>query len=265
MVRIYTLIFNRPDLIEWQLRTIKTFILDKTEYIPVINTEDPGIMSRAVAECERLRIRYETIMNPDYHTPNNAHSYGINQVLERFITRDNEHISVILDCDMFFIKPICIADYVRDYEFTGISQGRANAAGEFFKYIHLGFLIINHLAIPDRFARIRELSLKCGFVGGIGLDTGGMFYYYLQEYPETKVKWLSTNLLNKDRDFRQVFGEMTNKYYKEFSSEFVDDVVFHYRCGSNWDHKSKDTHRRKTLFLKEMLENKIQAYDKISK
>jgi len=266
-VFIYTVAFNRPDLIELQLRSMNAFIKDEFEFIVVNNTMNTDAYIANINECARLNIRCEYVINPDNRNPNVSHAFAVQQIVDRFITRERDCISVIIDSDMFFIEPINLNKYMKLYDFAGVEQARVTENKDLVKYIGISLVFIDHSTIPDQLDRLRELNLRCGYIHGAPCDGGGMSYHYFNEYPDTKIKWMMPIPLypipnTEPLDYTKFLGEASDGYKETFESEVIDDFIFHARKASNWDGSDSVG---KTSFLKELINSKIQAYDKVSK
>jgi len=257
-VNIYTIAYNKPGFIGIQLKALNAFMKDPFHYIVMNNADNSRDRVAIEKKCKELGIDHRQVVDPDHWNANVSHSYSLQQTFDRYITRGYQGLSVIMDCDLFPIRPFSLMQFMDGYELGGVGQAFGNqATGETYAGLRVVFVAINTPMIPDQGFRLHDMNFKCGSIRGTGVDVGGMFYHYLQSYPDTKIKWFGVNHLFDDRDYTPEFGDFANEYRVEFQSELISDIFFHYRNSGNWFKTAKDTIYRKEVFLNRLIDYKI--------
>jgi hypothetical protein len=247
-VKIYTYPDKRPDFILRQKKSLEFFLKDDFEYIIMNNGSSPELRGEIEKICIKNKIIHFFIENPDHSHPTTACAYPINQTLERIIKKEEKDtISVIMDSDMFFVKPFCIAEYLGDNEIAAIKQIRGDV-----NYIWNGIVFINHNEIKD----INELDFGFDTINGNTTDVGGNTYYYFKNHPNCKLKNIlhTSHIHPKNKNLRVFPPTILENYDFEYCFELIEKSVIHYGRGSNWDGMPINYHQNKTIFLDRVLE-----------
>lgn len=256
-VEIYTWADKAPEFLYKQHETIKKFVKDKDyEFIVFNNTPITQCKRRAEIKkiCKELRVkcldvRFRSfISGASYIT-----GWGIHWAYHRFFRWKKGTIHVILDSDMVFIKDFNFNDYLGDNDICAIHQGRGN-----IEYLWNGFVIMKSADLPDK----NYFDYRLGTIEGERTDTGGKTYYWLKRNPNLKIKYM-LHTDNADVSGTKIIPENVRAHYKpEYKFQFIENVILHYRAGSNWNKKSKDYVDEKkayfNLFIDELLYNNAQ-------
>lgn len=257
-VKIFTIAHKRPDFIELQLRSFQKQLQDGFEFIIFNNATfdtDKTLYNQINARCRKLGLSVIDIradqallnaMPPGgpyaaptaldargmYTSANVANAYSMCWAWREVISKENNPVCV-LDSDIFFIRPIRIADILRRYQLAFVPQGRANEHGH-LEYMWVGFVLADMPTLPDP----STVNWWCGKAKhNLLVDVGGQTYQYLGVHPDLKVL--------------RVPAEPIEHFHYELLSVEGEQSVLHYRCGSNWDNKSDDFHNQKLQWLRE--------------
>jgi len=256
-LRIITVCYNTPELIEPQYRSFLKNIDDEFEYI-VYDTTDTHdstkqFSSSVIEICDRLNIRripipMETYMMiskegnryfPDWDTSQRA-GKGITFAMQDSIKDHDGHI-LLVDIDVFAINKIKISDYY-DHDIVGIKSVRID------RYNNNIFYFTNQIFLVDTTKIIDKHMLDFGpcMINETNLDCGGKLYYLFKTQPELKHKAFSNTLkTNPDNellnypdllDFRRVDYDMINSHIPRVNDyvEIFDYSLLHFRSGTNW-------------------------------
>ena len=223
-VRILTFHYNRPDFLEYQMKAFQKFLLDDYEVI-VFNDAPDARNERAIRSfCEKrgiVCVRFEPewhwsdplndelIRKVDTQEKNSyflfpwkegrldraavssqcsiRHSHVIQYALDHY-GYDHDDIVVIMDADVFPIKPISIRELLTDVPLAGI-EGGFNG----HPYLWVPFIAFDPRRLPD----VRELRFHVDLIDGVLFDTGSHSFHYLQDHPEVKVRFFPRRF---DRD-----------------------------------------------------------------
>lgn len=274
-ILIITHAFNRPDFIEIQHKTFKEFSLDNYRFV-VFNDGKTDDMAQEISDtCARLNIECIRIPQEIHSRPylyrlsreDYQHSCcrcaNVVQYSLDVLGFNHDDIVMIIDSDMFMIKPFSTRDYMRGYQLAGLKQNRGEVL-----YLWNGFVCLDMRTLPNK----NSINFNCGEVNGERVDVGGYTYYYIKNNPSVKIRYVQAyysgrlqcdpcNLAQKSGCTHNSsalaeigFDANQIKYIQTDSNlEFLAENAFlHYRCGGNWNNKSPEYHQMKT--------NNLHAY-----
>lgn len=268
-VLIFSYAYNRPDFIEIQYKTLQKFFLD--DYRLIVFNDAPGedmaqkifnVCAHYNIQCIRIpqeihtqpylpRLPRENCQHPTCRNCNVV-QYSLNNV-----GFDHDDIVMLLDSDMFLIKPFSVREFLNGYDLGGFKPFWAE-----FEYLWIGLVFLDMKTLPNK----RTLTFNCGEIDGIPVDAGGHSHFYLKNNPEANLHVLdhfysedlhcasckhtdqpvcthNTEMLRSvglDTDFID-FIQAANRV------EFYHHASFlHYRSGTNWNHQSAHYHQMKT-------------------
>ncbi len=196
-VLIFTCAFNRPDFIEIQHKTFQKFIEDDYEFVVFNDASNHNAEQHIKNMCDKydiecIRIPPEIHNKPylprwpgeNYHAPAVR---NVNAVMYSLNTRgfDHDDILVMLESDVFLVKPINISQLMQHYDIAGrfiTPSKRIGWIGE-ITYLWHGLAFLNLKTMPNK----RTITFNCGRVDNTPVDAGGQSYYYLRNNPEIKL------------------------------------------------------------------------------
>lgn len=244
--------FNRPDFIEIQFQTLKKFMRTPYRFVVFNDAKTCELEDAIQSSCDRLGVECIRIPQNIHKTPNDpaiACADVVNYSLQN-LGLSHDGYMMILDADMFLVKPFDIDNYMKDTIIAGHPQVRGHV-----NYIWNGIFILDVPNLIDK----QSVDFSCGMVEGELCDVGGYMYYYFQKHPEIRMKamvphYYLGNFYKKDLRLLPPFAQwmcQQRNYNCEF---FIGDTFFHYRSGGNWDHRSASYHIRKTKILHQFIE-----------
>jgi len=263
MLKLFTFVPNRADLIDVQMRCLQKY-LGEEFILTVFNNASLGYDRRRDNKkekieidgtCARLGINVIEIQKEQelvdfcqtteksctifdragfYSNGNVAHAYALCWAWKHVISKEIGPVC-ILDFDMFLKEPIKLTDYLvmADALFVGQSKPGMNDK----KYAWPGFVLMD---LP-KFPNPETLNWMCGQVDGASVDVGGQTCRYFESHPEIRLVNLG---LNNFPDDSHVDYQILHLGDKE---------LLHYRGGSNWEDKTPEFHQKKTEWLKKEL------------
>ena len=266
-VLVFTYAYNRPDFIEIQHRTLQKFMRDDYELIVFSDAREEPHISSIEATCARLGIRFIAIpqeihnqpylaryKGEDYNAPAvrnaNAVQYSLN-----LMGYAHDDIVMLLDSDLFLVKPFSIREYLEGYGLAGLRQGR-----EHIEYLWIGLAFLDMRNLPKK----ASISFNCGIVDGVPVDAGGFTHYYLKHNPEVRMRsigYFTTDVLrgrceDEAMNCAQLDQWLALEGFDQHQITFLQgarDLEFfgnkeflHYRGGTNWNYRDPDYHRKKT-------------------
>lgn len=210
-VRILTFHYNRPEFLEYQSKLLHKFLWDDFEII-VFNdapsSHDQLAIEAVCANYGLTCVRYEqswhdtdplnTWIRDSVDTPEKnsffrfplidgcpdissvanqcsiRHCHVIQHALERY-GYDHDDIVVILDADVFPLKPFSIREWLSHADIIGI-----DSEFQHLHYLWVPFIAFNPQSLPSP----KELKFHVGFIEELLCDTGSASYEYLKNHPE---------------------------------------------------------------------------------
>lgn len=266
-VAIITHVYNRPDFIELHKKTFDAFIQEKYRYVVFNDASDEGMSQTIQATCKNLGI--ECFRVPDHaphrQSPGHRHMDGIKFSLEQVGFQHNG-IVMIIDADMFPIKPINLHSYMKNHDFIGGYQERHDN-NITIEYSSPCLVIMNMHRLPNK----TTLNFDGDTVEGVTCDVGGHSYYYFRDNPSVNVHLytaISKDFLPMNREALLNLGYDTNSIdlllnvRREYGFEFHGDTYFihFYAGGSNWPGYSASFINDKTVALNNFIDKQIAYY-----
>jgi hypothetical protein len=288
-VLVITSAYNRPDFIEIQYNTFKKFLQDDYEFIVFNDANNLSLQQAIQNKCADLGIQcinipqyihdqpyLERWPNEGLHDPAVRNANVVQYALNNFGYK-HKGIVAIIDSDMFLIKPFSIEDFLNGYDMAGVAQSSSKNERA-VSYLWIGIAFLNMEKLPEK----KLINFNCGQIEEIPVDAGGYMHYYLQKYPELKIKYFgpfyppdlycpacrnakSTQLVcNHNGEELRRYGlgnDLINALHSglENIEFFIHGAFFHYRGGTNWDHQTKEYHERKTRLFNEAIKNLLNS------
>ncbi len=210
-IRFFSFQYNRPEFLEFQHKLLKKFVLDDFELIVFNDARDPTLEIAIRNICNKNNIpyvRYEQewhktdplneyilhiLEDPRTDSPfqlDSVHGKLTAEIISRYpgfrhchviqyaldhYGYDHDDIVVILDHDLFPMKPLSIRKLLEDAPLIGIEHiGRHGD-----RYLWVPFIAFD----PKRFPNIRDLKFHCDAINHHFYDTGAASYHYLKNNP----------------------------------------------------------------------------------
>ena len=260
-LKIFTIVNNRLDLLELQHLSFNAFIKDNFSLCIVDNSGNPTLNQQFQNYANLNKLNYISTISTDNRGAGYKHAECLNNIWRNYITKDLNGYAMICDSDIFAVQSVSI-DNIFEGKYLIAAPMQSRAKEHFWIGPTVAFFDLNKIPNPE------TLCWDAGFyVNGIGLDTGGKSYEYLEREIDikTKVKNLKAthhiNSLNNNKHCLPV--EYIDSYKDEYSLEFFSNYFLHYARGSNWDRASSDYHKEKIDYVSKLLFdltiNKVQA------
>ena len=287
-VLIITHNYNRPEFIEIQQKTFKKFLLDEYEFVVFNDARDEETARQIQTACSSygigcVRVSQEIHTRPylarkphdNLHQSNIRHANCVQYSLDVLGFRHDD-VVLILDSDMFLIRPFSVSVYMHD---KGIAAFIKRTPSKVYCLCPvLTFLAMNKL--PEK----TTLDFNTGTIDGWPVDSGGYTYHYLRQHPEVKMQGIDVlyshqlfladlhiNRFNPDpvpNEVKATFymnlgfndKEINFLLKKPDTFEFYLDKNFlHYRDGSNDTHQSREYHLNKLRMFKEFIDDIVKS------
>jgi hypothetical protein len=255
MIKIFAFGSNRSDFIGLQMRSFQRHLQEEFELTVFNNAQfdttggadysglhkaaqeagarmidivkTPGLVKR----CQDIELSCSIFNHAGlYSNANVAHAYALCWAWENVISRELGPIA-ILDSDVFLIQPLKLTDALNPHVMRNVPDGKPHEDGRTFRYMWPTFCLADMFRLPNP----ETLNWWCGRIEGVPVDVGGQTYHYFQAHPNLDVAPIGRKHFQAED-------------YDEF---YLDGkTILHYRSGSNWNHQSREYHRKKTEWLK---------------
>lgn len=295
-VRFLTFHYNKPEFIKLQYETLAKFVQNDYELIVINDAKSPALENEIELMCKQYGIpciRYEQswhqqeplnflildwLNNPDiysYHffnentiecianQPSVRHSHVICYALEKF-GYDHDDIVVLLDGDVFPIRPIDVRELLKDRDIVAVRKRLPESSADPLTIDKIDYLWVTFAAFnPSKIPNARELQFQVDLINNKIHDTGAASYHYLAQYPYLKFtlfpRYSSHSLaqLGLNELIRMGFRQNEIDFIKKLPSRhFVEFYVGHrllHFSNSCWDHPG---YQEKTAYVQEFI-NKL--------
>lgn len=290
---IITFVYSNPEFIEMQHKTFKKFLQDDYEYIVFSDAPTEKGHEEINTTCAQLGVRcvripqniheypyYLPLNTPEiyqnHQAPSNVrHVHCVQYALDNFCF-DHEGIVLLIDFDMFLVRPLNITHYMQNYDIASWTKGSDNGYGKTIFYLCPMITFLNMEKLPDK----RSLNFNCGLVNECSADSGGFTHYYLKDHPELHIKNIDAlyggQFYCYDRFFphdtsttptQQKINFWKEKKFNEKEIKFLlknpDTIQFfmdgedcwflHYRGGTNYEKLPQSHHNQKKSLINEYL------------
>ena len=246
-VKIYTIAFNRPDILKYQIDSFRTYIQDDLEFHVVYDTRDNEHLEEFSKICEENNVSLHHHISQPGNTPSFYNSDAIQWTYDRFIKPDEEDfIALILDHDVFLIEEFDVSEFMDGYDLAGLIQTRGSV-----EYVWQGLIFFRKSSLDDL-----DFDFYPQAVDGQMLDSCGGTYKLLRN---DKIRFKPTDVTYPD-DYQGINLKDPSNSNGGYEMELhVDQKFLHSRNACNWHNGLKVTDSKKTSVLHTILSDFIEV------
>lgn len=282
-IHLFTIVFNRPEFISLQKKTLDMFLLDDWDWTIYNNAMEPDTRAAIEEACEESGIPCVTIPLETDPYPQ-AHGEAMNFALKDLLSTRKGKL-LLFENDDFLIQPLSIELFMQNCAMGFIPhswgvplteynrQGwRMRMLGEEYLYAHPNVVYFNMDTLPN----IEDIDMNKGPVDDYYLDSGGRSCYYLRDHPEIETLHIDSfpswdvydsgwpysirNLpLSLPENYKAILEPFVRTYgcHVQFN---LQSSIMHYGGGSNWDNRDPQFHEKKWQAFIECIESLLQLY-----
>lgn len=246
-VKIYTIAFNRPDILKYQIDSFKTYIQDDLEFHVVYDTRDNEHLEEFSRICEENNVSLHHHISQPGNTPSFYNSDAIQWTYDNFIKPDEEDfIALILDHDVFLIEEFNVSEFMDEYDLAGLIQTRGSV-----EYVWQGLIFFRKSSLDNL-----DFDFYPQAVDGQMLDSCGGTYKLLRN---DKIRFKPTDVTYPD-DYQGINLKDPSNSNGGYEMELhVDQKFLHSRNACNWHNGLKVTDSQKTSILHTILSDFIEV------
>lgn len=247
--KILLFTFNRPDILENQVKSIKKYLKNDHEIIVIHDSRNYEYFDDFSEITEKLDLKLYHRNSEPGRSPSQYHADTIQWAYDS-VVKDycKDDIVVFLDHDMFLIDDLDIIKFMENYDIVGCLQNRNQ-----IKYVWPGLFIFKEKSLRDI-----EFDFDPQVVNGLALDTGGGTYKLLQD---KKLKFRDSGVVYPDeyKGLSLKDPNVTNGYDYELH---LDEKFLHFRNASNWHTNFNVSDENKTIVLDKIMKDILEDKDK---
>lgn len=294
---VFTTGFNRPDFIELQYKLFEKFLEDDYQYIVISDANTPERRESIQGICDKLGILCYQVPQAihdmpylqrqpedNYNNPNVRHCNSVQWAWDNYFSQ-HEGPVMIIDSDMFLIRPFSVAKTLENYHFAGVFWGTADIeTGQPYSYLWLALILLNNPILPEK----ETICFNCGRLPNTQAicDSGGWTSLYIKKFEDSlKIKmfsylqghqfycpyrYASEEAQTFDRfSNEEIYADLTRRGFAEAEINLIlkkpntiellgDNHFLHYRAGSNYENYSNQFLADKDTILREFFDTLLQ-------
>lgn len=219
VIDLITVAFNNAETIGWQAQLIKKNFRDPFTYTVCDNSSDESKSEEIKKLCESEGIAYVRL--PKNHLTRSAsHGSAVNWIYRNYVLPRKANYFGFLDHDIFPVKETHVMNILDMQSIYGHLQERKD-----LWYLWAGFCFFKKNGVSEK------LNFMNGFVGDVGLDTGGMNWVPLySKIPKESLEF-PVSKLEKIRQSRDSIASAHD--VSQDHVEYIGDWV-HIFSASGW-------------------------------
>lgn len=241
---IFTFVFNRPDLLEYQISSLKKFFIGEYKINVIYDSRDESNLDKFQKICNSNDVNFYSHASQPGNSPSFYNGQVVKWAYDNIFLKDDENsIMLILDHDIFLIDYFDLENEMNDVDVVGLIQKRGS-----IEYLWCGLIALKKYSVCNI-----DFDFYPQFINNEHLDSGGGTYKLLNN---PNIKFFDTGVEypdkynNLDLDDENVVGKY--KYELHFNNKF-----FHFRNASNWHKNYTISDQEKTNLFYDIIEDII--------
>ena len=245
-VKVFTFVFNRPDILQYQIDCFKNYLKDDYEFNVVYDTRDSEFLEQFQDICNRNGVTLHHHISQPGNTPSFYNSDAIQWTYNNVIIKDEKDcFVVILDHDNFLIESFSINDFMKKCDLAGCVQTRGSV-----EYVWQRLIFFRKSSIAQE-----NFDFYPQEVEGQLLDSCGGTYKLIRN---PKIRFIPTSVEYPDN-----YGSIDLKDSSSSNGGYemdlhLDGKFLHFRNACNWHNGLKVVDTQKTLVLHTILKDFIE-------
>lgn len=245
-VKVFTFVFNRPDILQYQIDCFKNYLKDDYEFNVVYDTRDSEFLEQFQDICDRNGVTLHHHISQPGNTPSFYNSDAIQWTYNNVIIKDEKDcFVVILDHDNFLIESFSINDFMKKCDLAGCVQTRGSV-----EYVWQRLIFFRKSSIAQE-----NFDFYPQEVEGQLLDSCGGTYKLIRN---PKIRFIPTSVEYPDN-----YGSIDLKDSSSSNGGYemelhLDGKFLHFRNACNWHNGLKVVDTQKTLVLHTILKDFIE-------
>lgn len=229
MIKVFLFAFNRPDLLELQVDSLRKFIQDPLNITVIQDKHNDSYDADFGDICRKLDVELIPHNARSNQAPSQHHADSVEFVYNNLL-RDGD-VVLFLDHDMFAIDEVNLLEELGSHDVLGLYQERGTV-----KYIWPGMMLFKYDSLKSL-----EFNFSPGSHNGQMLDTGGGTY-----------KLFETNLAIQDSGvgYPEFYNQLKLDDFDYPFELHMENKFLHMRNSCQWNNGYVVTDHKKKAVLK---------------
>lgn len=227
MIKVFIFAFNRPDLLELQVDSLRKFNQNLL-YITVVQDKHEDSYDEDFSRiCDEIDVDLITHTAQSNRTASQYHADSVQYVYDNLLIDGD--VVLFLDHDMFAIEEMNLLEMLGSHDVLGLYQERGTV-----KYIWPGMMLFKYDALKNL-----QFSFSPGSYNSQTLDTGGGTY-----------KLFESNLSIQDSgvEYPESYNDQNLDNYSYPFELHLNNKFLHMRNSCQWNNNFVVTdHNKKTV------------------
>lgn len=246
-VKIFTFVFNRPDILQYQIDCFNNYLEDDFEFHVVYDTRDNKFLDKFIEICDKNNISLHHHISQPGNTPSFYNSDSVQWAYNNFVlTEEEDFFVIILDHDNFLIESFNVNDFMKECDFSGCIQTRGS-----YEYVWQGLIFFRKSAVENI-----EFDFYPLQIGEQSLDSCGGTYKLIRN---TNIRFIPTDVQYPDnyKDINLKDLSISNGGYE--MELHLNGKFLHFRNACNWHNGLNVIDNHKTSVLHTILSDFIEV------
>ena len=248
--KIFSFVFNRPDILQYQITSLKKFIIGEYDINIVYDTRDNEYYEQFKKICDDNEVNFLHHQSYGLKSTSQYHADALTWAYESLVLKycSDKDIIIFLDHDIFLIDDFNVSSEMLKYDIMGCLQTRGH-----IKYVWPGLFIFKKSSVKDI-----DFDFYPQTVDGQMLDTAGGTYKLLSH---ENIKFMDTGV-DYPEEYKGIDlkdEKITGGYGYELH---FDNKFLHFRNASNWHNQCLVNDLKKTGLLFQMLSDILDKKNK---
>lgn len=161
MIQAFLFAFNRPDILELQVKSLRKFVKNKLSIHVVQDRHDDSYDKEFTSICRKLKVKRIIHDSQQGLSPSQYHAQSVEYVYNNHL-KDGD-VVLFLDHDMFAVDEIDLLEALGSHDILGLYQQRGET-----KYLWPGIMVFKYDSLKNI-----EFDFSPKVIDGKMLDSGG--------------------------------------------------------------------------------------------
>lgn len=232
MIKVFIFVFNRPDILEYQILSLKKYIKNNFLITIVYDRHDGKYDEEFQNICNTYNLNLIKHEAEGNKTPSEYHAMSVDFIFTNFI--NDGDIVLFLDHDMFAIENIDLLKILSENDVVGLYQNRGT-----IRYVWPGILLFKYDSLKNI-----NFNFLPTIHNGQHLDTGGGTYKLFDQ--KLKIK-------DSGVEYPDFYNNYPLDNFDHPPELHLSQKFLHMRNACHWHNNYKITDDKKTKIIFEIL------------
>lgn len=235
-ITVYTTHYNKLELLLLQHQYMTKWCKEDINYVVINNGIDESTKTLISTVCQNLGIQEILITKNDKidMTAMN-HKTALQFCYSNYIASDNSDIRIVMDCDIVPFQAFSFVEMLGAADMAGVKMTMSNVP-----------YIASFITMFSKNVDLTNIDVG----SNIEFDSGMFTMDLVRRYT---TKWLDHTAPIRSEEASYIFGNI--EYDPNFGIQFITPNLLHYYRGTGWDNTEPTFYKRKSGFIKRLIQN----------